>query len=68
MRRVAAPFQNQEENVNIYSTAPARRAGQNLQNAAFSIKTKLQPIQNNEIVQLATTALFEWRVCAGASC
>jgi hypothetical protein len=55
-----------EENSNIYSTAPAPRAGQNLQNAAFSIKTKLQPIQNNEVVELATTAFFEWRACAGA--
>jgi hypothetical protein len=49
-----------------YSTAPAHQAGQNLQNAAFSIKTKLQPIQNNEVVELATTAFFEWRACAGA--
>src|SRR5580704_4029926 len=66
MRRVAVAFQSQEENSNIYSTAPAHRAGQNLQNAAFSIKTKLQPIQNNEVVELATTAFFEWRACAGA--
>jgi hypothetical protein len=66
MRRAAAASQNREENSNNYSTAPARRAGQNLQNAAFSIKTKLQPIQNNEIVELATTAFFEWRACAGA--
>ena len=38
-------------------------AGQNLQNAAFSIKTNLQQIQNNEVVELASTAFFEWRAC-----
>jgi hypothetical protein len=66
MRRVAAAYQNQEENPNIYSTTPAHRTEQNLQKAAFSIKTKLQPIQNNEVVELTTTAFFEWRACAGA--
>jgi hypothetical protein len=55
LTRHATAAQNQEENSNIYSTAPAHRAGQNLQNAAFSIKTKLQPIQNNEPGELATT-------------
>jgi hypothetical protein len=65
-RSAAAAFENREENPDIYSTAPAHRAAQNLQKAAFSIKTKLQPIQNNEIVELATTAFFEWRACAGA--
>jgi len=66
MRRAAAALRNHEENCDIHSAAPAHRAGQNLQNAAFSIKTKLQPIQNNEVVELATTAFFEWRACAGA--